>query len=381
MSSFDFEDIRPYTDAETVAALRRISQHPMLSSISNYLYPEQPDSALSALLSGMGSVDQFQSEVMIPAIGRVLDKTSAGFTCSGLENIRSMRGRYLAFSNHRDITMDPALVQYAMCKNGLPFTAICVGSNLISNELMVDLLRSNRMIKVIRGIGARELYVCSQRLSEYIRTQITTGEVSVWIAQREGRTKDGRDTTEQGLLKMLEMSGKGTFEDNFRELGIVPTSISYEYESCDALKAREVLLRRQGPYIKKEHEDMNSIVTGIRQQKGHIHLHFGTPLTAEEIAEAARCAKNDRYQALRHTLDQHILEGYRLWKTNYIAHDMLRGETRFADAGLYSAAEFAQFGEYVAQKLGEVGDQLDIQALKEIFLGIYANPVDAKEGR
>ncbi len=299
MNENEFEDIRPYTDAEAVEALARMSRHPMMPVVSKYLFPSVPASAMSHMLRGIGSIDQFQNEVMMGVIDGILARTSDGFTCSGIEHLKGIQGRFLAVSNHRDIVLDPALIQYVMKQAGLPFTEICVGSNLVTSQLLEDLLRSNRMIKVIRGIKARELYLSSQRLSQYIRERITSGGASIWIAQREGRTKNGLDT--QGLLKMFDMSGTGTFEENFRELNIVPMSISYEYESCDARKAREVLLRREGPYIKKEDEDLHSILTGIRQAKGHIHLEIEEPLTAEEIFEASKCVREIHRPQARQT--------------------------------------------------------------------------------
>lgn len=379
MNENEFEDIRPYTDAEAVEALARMSRHPMMPVVSKYLFPSVPASAMSHMLRGIGSIDQFQNEVMMGVIDGILARTSDGFTCSGIEHLKGIQGRFLAVSNHRDIVLDPALIQYVMKQAGLPFTEICVGSNLVTSQLLEDLLRSNRMIKVIRGIKARELYLSSQRLSQYIRERITSGGASIWIAQREGRTKNGLDTTEQGLLKMFDMSGTGTFEENFRELNIVPMSISYEYESCDARKAREVLLRREGPYVKKEDEDLHSILTGIRQPKGHIHLEIEEPLTAEEIFEASKCEKNDRYQSIRHLLDRRIIAGYKLWKTNYMAHDLLYDKREFAEAGKYTEQDLAAFEKYIGHKLGKLERRLDRAELRKIFLGIYAGPVDAKQ--
>jgi hypothetical protein len=374
----EFGDIRPYTDEEAVEALGRVSRHPMMPVISKYLFSDLPASTLSHMLRGIGSIDQFQDEVMLAVIDAILAKTSEGLTCSGVENLRGINGRFLAVSNHRDIVMDPAFIQYVMRHNGFPFTEICVGSNLLTSQLIVDLMRSNRMIKVIRGIGARELYLSSQLLSQYIRETITSGRASIWIAQREGRTKNGCDTTEQGLLKMFDLSGEGCFEENFCALNIVPMSISYEYESCDSRKAREVLLRREGPYVKKPKEDLHSIMTGIRQWKGHVHLEIGKPLTSEEIHEASLCEKNDRYQAIRHAVDRRIIEGYKLWKTNYMAHDLLYGKSEFLDNGMYGAQDLADFVKYMAHKLGKLERRLDQKELRKIFLGIYAGPVDAK---
>ena len=139
-----------------------------------------------------------------------------------------------------------------------------------------------------------------------------------------------------------------------------------------------MLLRREGPYVKKPKEDLHSIMTGIRQWKGHVHLEIGKPLTPEEIHEASLCEKNDRYQAIRHAVDRRIIEGYRLWKTNYMAHDLLNGKAEFLDAGKYDARELADFMKYMAHKLGKLERRLDQAELRKIFLGIYAGPVDAK---
>ena len=376
----DFGDIRPYTDEEAVAALARVSRHPMLPVISKYLFPTLPAGTVGHMLRGIGSIDQFQDEVMFAVVEAILAKTSNGLTCNGLDYLRGIKGKFLAISNHRDIVLDPALIQYELKRADLPYTEICVGSNLITGQLLEDLMRSNRMIKVIRGIGARQLYLSSQRLSQYIRESIVSNRASIWIAQREGRTKNGLDTTEQGLLKMFDMSGTGSFEDNFQELNIVPMSISYEYESCDSRKAREVLLRRKGPYTKKPKEDLHSILTGIRQQKGHIHLEIAEPLSSAEIAMAGKCEKNDRYQAIRHVLDRRIIAGYRLWKTNYMAHDLLYGKSEFMNEGKYDAQDLKDFEKYIAHKLGKLERRLDQDELRKIFLGIYAGPVDAKKG-
>lgn len=374
----DFGDIRPYTDEEAVEALGRVSRHPMTPVISKYLFPDLPASTMSHMLRGIGSVDQFQNEIMYAVVEAVIAKTSAGVSWSGIEWLKSLGDKkFLIISNHRDIVLDPALIQYMLKQEGMPTTEICVGSNLLGSQLVEDLMRSNRMIKVIRGVGVRELYQSSQLLSRYIRESITSGRASIWIAQREGRTKDGFDATEQGLLKMLEMSGEESFEENFEALDIVPLSISYEYESCDARKAREVLLRREGPYVKKETEDLHSILTGIRQQKGHIHLEIGEPLRAAEIAAAARADKNERYHLLRDVLDRRIVGGYKLWKTNYMAHDLLHGDARYK--AVYTDAELEQFEKYIAHKLGKLERRLDQKALREIFLGIYAGPVTARE--
>ncbi|MBQ1636265.1 MAG: acyltransferase, partial [Bacteroidales bacterium] len=325
----EFEDIRPYSDEEAVEALQRVSRHPSLPMISKYLFPKEGLDFLGGTLRRIKSIDEFQAVVMTGVITAVLARTSEGFTYSGMSNLTKIKGKFLAISNHRDIVLDPALILYSMHEAGLPFAELCVGSNLLSNKLMEDLMKSNRMIKVIRGISARQMYLNSQTLSKYIRLSITSGNASIWVAQKEGRSKNGIDKTEQGLLKMFDMSGENGFEQNFEELNIVPMSISYEYEPCDSRKARELLLSREAPYVKKPKEDLHSILTGIRQQKGHIHLNIGKPLTAAEIHSASEHTGNDRYQLLRDLLDQRIHKGYKLWKTNYMGYDLMNGTSEY----------------------------------------------------
>jgi hypothetical protein len=285
--------------------------------------------------------------------------------------------RFLAMSNHRDIVIDPALICYTLRMHGIYELELCVGSNLLQPGLVEDLLRSNRMIKVIRGISGREMYLSSQILSKYIRLSITSGNSCVWIAQREGRTKDGLDMTEQGLLKMFDMSGEGSFEENFKELNIVPMSISYEYEPCDSRKARETLIRRlTGTYRKRDNEDTHSIMTGIRQHKGHIHLAIGKPLTDEEMAEAASHTGNDRYKIIRAMYSKRIIQGYKLWKTNYMGYDLMNGHT--AHMGIkYLPSDLEAFKKYTEHKLSKIERRYDRDALRDIFWHIYGNPVQA----
>jgi hypothetical protein len=306
----------------------------------------------------------------------VIETTAKNFSYDSIANIDPHK-KFLALSNHRDIILDPAITQLVLYANGIPMTEIAVGDNLITSQTIEWLIRSNRMIKVVRGISARELYLSSQLLSKYIRLNITENRSSIWLAQRQGRTKNGYDVTEQGLLKMLDMSGQADFQTNFEELNIIPMSISYEIEPCDILKARELVISRKQKYVKGKDEDWNSIMTGILQQKGNIHLNIGTQLTSDEIAEAAKCDKNDRYQLIRHAVDIRVIEGYKLWKNNYVAYDLLNHSFKYSDK--YEISDIEKFVAYMEHQLDTVEKELNREDLRRIFLGIYANPVVTKE--
>lgn len=373
----EFTDISPYTDAEAVEALGKLADHPAVVEVSKAIFPDKEPEFLRKILKSVKSIDEFQILVMNKAVEWVLSTTAHNFSYDGIENLKKINGKFLAMSNHRDIILDPAITQVVLYRNAIPMTEIAVGSNLLTNKYIEYLIRSNRMIKVIRGINARQLYLSSQVLSKYIRECITSGRSSIWIAQREGRAKDGIDTTEQGLLKMLDMSGTADFTTNFEELNIVPLSISYEYEPCDILKARERLISRTQKYVKGSREDLISIMTGIEQQKGNIHLNIGSPLTHDEIEAASYCNKNDRYQAIRHAVDVRIIEGYKLWKTNYIGYDMVNHTFKYRDK--YTPEDVAQFTDYVEHQLDKVEQSLCRADLRDIFLRIYANPVVSLE--
>ncbi|MCI2060954.1 MAG: acyltransferase [Bacteroidales bacterium] len=373
----EFTDISPYTDAEAVEALGKLADHPAVVEVSKAIFPDKEPEFLRKILKSVKSIDEFQILVMNKAVEWVLSTTAHNFSYDGIGNLKKINGKFLAMSNHRDIILDPAITQVVLYRNAIPMTEIAVGSNLLTNKYIEYLIRSNRMIKVIRGINARQLYLSSQVLSKYIRECITSGRSSIWIAQREGRAKDGIDTTEQGLLKMLDMSGTADFTTNFEELNIVPLSISYEYEPCDILKARERLISRIQKYVKGSREDLISIMTGIEQQKGNIHLNIGSPLTHDEIEAASCCNKNDRYQAIRHAVDVRIIEGYKLWKTNYIGYDMVNHTFKYRDK--YTPEDVAQFTDYVEHQLDKVEKSLCRADLRDIFLRIYANPVVSLE--
>lgn len=372
----EFESISPYTDEQAAEALSKLADYPAVAQASHYFFPEESPDFLKNVLKQIKTIDQFQVLVMQRFVRWVLEHTAKNFSYDGVSNIDPSK-KFLALSNHRDIIMDPAITQLILHTNGLPMTEIAVGDNLITNEAIEYLIRSNRMIKVVRGISARELYLSSQLLSKYIRLNITEQRSSIWLAQRQGRTKNGYDVTEQGLLKMLDMSGKADFQTNFEELNIIPMSISYEYEPCDILKARETVISRKHKYVKAEGEDFNSIMVGIMQQKGNIHLNIGKPLTTEEIAAAAQCDKNDRYQQIRHAVDIRVIEGYKLWKTNYIAYDILNHSYKYSH--MYEKAELENFVAYMEKQLDKVEPTLNREDLRKHFLEIYANPVVSKE--
>ena len=367
-----FDDIRPYNDSEVHPALERIVANPLFSNISNYLFPGIDENVFKSTLMSCYTKNDFQVKVMSRIVEKILADTTTGVSFGGLEYFEGGK-KHLIVSNHRDIVLDSAIIQLILYKHNVATTEIAVGDNLITSSFIEDIARSNKMIKVVRSTSPREVYTTSKILSEYIRYNVANQESSIWIAQRNGRTKDGLDITEQGVLKMFDMSGSGDFVKDFTELHIMPTSISYEFEPCDSLKAMELYISRRQKYVKAEGEDLNSILTGIVQPKGRLHIHFNEPLTKEEIAAAADLDKNDKFKALCTAMDRKIIANYKLWPNNYIAYDMLNGTSEFADK--YTDSQKSEFIGYMGSKL----EKFDVnkQELEQIFLEIYANPVSS----
>ena len=370
MTEDKYKDIRPYDDHESVIALARIADHPVLSKISAFLFPGKDPAELRNLVSSVRTVFEFQSRVMLMAIKKILDDTSSQLSFTGLDLLDKSK-RYLFISNHRDIMLDSAIMQTILFETGMSTSEMAVGDNLITDPLLEDIARVNKMIKVVRNTNPREMYASSILLSEYIRKTVKNQESSVWIAQRNGRTKDGIDVTEQGLLKMLDMSGGGDFANDFRELSIVPVSVSYEYEPCDILKARELYISKRQKYVKSEGEDLNSILTGIMQFKGGIHYNFCDVISAEEIESCANMGKNERFKALGEVMDLKINSTFHLWPNNFIAYDLLHNTDQFSNR--YTISEREKFEKYVSYKTSDFEGNID--EIKEIFLSIYANPV------
>ena len=372
-----FDDIRPYNDSEVHPALERIVANPLFSNVAQYLFPGQDENMFRQLLLSCNSKEDFQVKVMSQIVAKILHGTAKELTFSGLEHFKGGK-KHLIVSNHRDIVLDSAIIQLILHQHGVETTEIAVGDNLITSSFIEDITRSNKMIKVIRSSNPREVYTTSKVLSEYIRYNVANQKSSVWIAQRNGRTKDGIDVTEQGLLKMFDMSGSGDFVKDFAELSILPTSISYEFEPCDIQKAVEMYVSRRQKYVKAEGEDLKSILTGIMQPKGNIHIAFNEPVSLEEIQEASQLDKNEKFKAICTAMDRRIVAEYKLWGNNYIAYDMLNATNEYAS--MYTAEQKAAFEGYMAAQLASVKlPDIDMVELKEIFLSIYANPVVSKK--
>ena len=325
MSQFD--DIRPYHDSEVPAVIARLiadpefidlllsRRAPLLAKICPWLLRPLLRRALLKAAANMHTVDDLQRYLTV-SLKALLEKTTDGYSVSGLEKLDPEKS-YLFLSNHRDIAMDPAMVNIALVDAGMDTLRIAIGDNLLRKPFASDLMRVNRSFIVKRSvIGRREKLNELKKLSAYIRHSICQDTTSIWIAQREGRAKDGQDRTETALLKMLALSRgeEQNFAQAIGELSVVPVAISYEYDPCDIDKGRELFAKQMGQdYIKQEFEDLDTIQKGFVGYKGRIHVAFGDPVddqfeSADELAAA---------------IDKQIYSHYKLFPSNIAACQML----------------------------------------------------------
>lgn len=366
----NIDDLRPYADAEIPAAMKRMAADPTLTDMVKFAFPNVEVGEIREKLLEVKNADEFQKVFVQPMLENIVHKSSTNFTVAGAENISPSEG-HLFVSDHRDIVLDGALLQLVLVYAGLPTCEITFGSNLISSPFVEDFGRSNKMYKIIRGGAGRDLVRNSRILSEHIHDVVGDGR-SIWISQRDGRTKDGNDKTDQGLIKMLTLCGGDDPIEALIKLHIVPFAISYEYESCDAMKAREIYMKRRGSYTKAPGEDMRSIINGVKQEKGAIHIQICPAIEAEEIRAFAGKEGNDMLRGVASLIDKRIYEAYKLFPTNYIAYDVKNGVNAYENEK-YTADQRAAFTAYLKGRVNDIEGKAD--ELYDIMLDIYANPV------
>lgn len=373
--TYNFDDIRPYYDHEAYEAMRKLKKDPLFMQLVSYIWPGMTEEEAFAKAEKVHDNMSFQLEFMHQAIRVIVSRSSTGLTCSGFENVDPNQA-YLYIANHRDILLDSAILQILLVEHGFKTSEITFGNNLMQGGFITDFGKLNRMFTVLREGNSRELYEISQKLSAYIRHTVAEKNVSVWIAQRNGRTKDGNDLTQTGLIKMLNLSGKKNFSESIKQLKIVPLSISYEYEPCDDLKVQELYLSSlHSKYVKAPGEDLNSIITGIKQPKGRIHMAIGKPILSEADELEKIPNENERIKQLVNMIDEQLYNNYMLWPVNYIAADISANSDEYANN--YSPAEKENFIQYIKQKISNLkGDE---HTLFNMFINMYSNPVKAKK--
>ena len=378
MTLSDFDAIRPFEPEELPAAYDRLVANPQFRAVVGMLYPQVPFEALEKKMRACNTSMEFQLAFCYDFLEMLRAKASLGLDIN--VDAIDVSKRFTFVSNHRDIVLDSALLDKLLVDAGFKTTCeIAIGDNLLSLPWVKDLVRINKSFIVERSLQPREMLLASKRLSEYMHFVIQEKNDNVWIAQREGRAKDSDDRTQPAILKMMAMGGTGTPSERLQQLHIVPLSISYEFDPCDFLKAREFQLRRDNPEWKKgKNDDVVSMQTGIMGFKGHVHYHCA-PCIDEYLQQMpADTPKTEFFDIVAAHIDSEIHRNYRLYPSNYIAADMLDG-TSFAKEGKYTEADRQQFEAYLQGQLNKIDlADKDIPFLRERMLTMYANPLRNK---
>ncbi|KAA2224029.1 1-acyl-sn-glycerol-3-phosphate acyltransferase [Chryseobacterium sediminis] len=368
MSKFD--EIRYFHDHEVNERLQSVARDPMMKALMNFTFPGVDEQVWLEQFKDIHSISDFQHHFVAHTVRQILAKSSEGLTTSGFDKL-DKNTPYLYISNHRDIVLDTSLLNLALLESGHIMTASAIGDNLVKRNFLNILAKLNRNFLVQRGLSLRDQLKSSQTMSEYIDHQLYYENRSVWIAQREGRTKNGNDATQQGVLKMLAMaSGDQSLIEYFKTLKIVPVSISYEYDPTDSLKMPQLLAQhRDEEYIKGKNEDFTTMLSGILGQKKRIHLHAGDVIDTEldEIAATIE-NKNKQLQAIAQLIDHSIIKNYKLWPTKYIAYDLIHNTDTYASH--YTEQEKQLFIRRLEMRI-DPSDPVS----KEYFLAMYANPL------
>ena len=369
----EYDEIRPYLPEELPQVFEELIADPEFQAAMGYAFQGMPFEQIAAAMRASKTNLEFQKALVYPFIKGVIQKLSSGITMS-YDNKEHM-AKSLCISNHRDIIMDSAFLCIVFVETVGNTVEIAIGDNLLIRPWIKKLVRVNRSFIVQRSASIREMLASSKRLSSYIHHTITERNQPIWIAQREGRAKDSNDRTQEGLIKMFSMYSGGDIIDALKVLNIAPTTISYEYDPCDYLKAKEFQQKRDNPEWKKSPmDDLINMKAGMFGYKGGIHYHIADCINEEIDAIDRSLGKNEKTAAVARIIDKHIHSNYKFWAINYYFYELLTGDTRFADK--YTTDEKAKLDAYLQGQIAKVDlPNRDDEFCRTKILEMYANPV------
>jgi len=375
MVAMDFENIRPYNEEDAQQAIQRVVKQHEFYSILSFVFGEDKVKEMTVRATESKTINEFQRNFMRPLVWKIVKNTTKNLSVSGF-NAMQPETPHILIGNHRDITLDSSILATLLQDYNISI-AITWGDNLMVSPFVTDLGKINRTITVFRGGSPREKLINSKQLSIYIRKLMTEERLSVWIAQRKGRSKNGDDRTDPGVLKMLSLSGKGHLNEKVKYLNIRPVCVSYEWEPCDIQKVKECYISSKEDYVKSKDEDLNSILGGVMGQKGHLHYAIGKTMNEEMESLSPDMRNNERLQRLAGMIDVEIFKNFRLWPNNFLAWDRLNHSNRFS--AQYGSDTEQAFDKHIAKMLKKLeslhGNEEEIIRL---FLSLYAQPLQNK---
>ena len=368
----NFDDIRPFDDSEVNYYLRLLLEDEGFQHILEFIFKDQTKiDQIKLLLAHVHTIKDLQLKFVYQLVDDlILKKSTDGLTYSGLDQL-DKNTSYLFISNHRDIILDSAIMNFLIVLEGMNTTEIAIGNNLLIEKWIEYTVKLNRAFVVRRNLPVRELLMASKKLSEYIRRDVTQKNTSVWIAQREGRTKDGNDKTQLALLKMLNLSNIHEVGEGFKELRIVPLSISYEIEPCGISKVAELYKKQTEGFEKTQEDDLRSMGEGLVRPKGHVHFGFGEPITSQIDLIGNDEPISTQIEKLAEIIDNKIYSSFKLWSNNYIAEDILNGTSNNLDQ--YTAEQFNRFAAMLDEAVELISGEKDV--IRNMFLQMYVNPL------
>ena len=377
MNIHDFDAIRPIEPNEIGAAIDELFAEPQFCAIVQSFFKDVPVVAIKAKAKMCRTGLEIQKTFFYPLIKQLMAKCASGLTLDAEAIPVSQRDKSYTFvSNHRDIVLDSALLDILLIDHQFSDSIeIAIGDNLLIYPWIKTLVRLNKSFIVQRSVGMREMLMSSKRMSEYMHFAIKEKHQGIWIAQREGRAKDSNDRTQESILKMMTMGGEGTPLDRLKELNIVPLSISYEYDPCDFLKAKEFQQKRDDPdFVKSQRDDLLSMETGILNNKGRVHFTLTSPINDQLAQLDPNMEKNELIAAIASIIDKEIYKHYRFYPCNYVAYDMLTGTRRFSEH--YGLKDKKQFEDYLQGQLDKIVlPNKDEAFLRTKILEMYTNPL------
>ena len=375
-TDIDYSDIRFYDDNDFEKVMKELAYEPEMRRVVRFLLDGNIlDEEVPPFLLAFKNVKDFQLNFIINVIKKIRNTSVKEFSYGGVDNVDYSKPQ-LFLTNHRNIVLDAAFLNLALWeynKDEFQSTGIAIGDNLLTIPWVRDIARINKSFIVKRGLGVQQMLESSKRLSSYIRDLISKDQTSVWIASREGRTKDGNDFTQAGLLKMFQMSSTEKFVENFDELHILPVAISYEFDPCDSAKVNEtVTIANEGKFEKGPLDDFNSMFNGLMGEKGRVHYEFGKEISTDDLKSLdGDIPKNEKIKHLADYLDDFYHQNYKLWPSNYIAADMLNGNSVFSD--FYSAEDYVYFEDMMKNRTKRI--EGDVAQIKQTYLSMFAYPV------
>lgn len=371
----EFDPIRPYHDEELPAVFEELLANAQFRTVMRYILPHLSDEQVEGAMRACKTKLDFQKTFCLPILQNIIKQTGSGLTMERSALKEDAGHEYTYLSNHRDIVLDSAFLSALLVEHGQDTVEIAIGDNLLIYPWIRQVVRVNKSFAVERGLTMRQILQSSMRMSRYMHYAINEKKQSIWMAQREGRSKDSSDNTADSIIKMLVMGGEGTIVERLVDMHIVPLAISFEYDPCDYLKAAEFQLKRDNPEYKKTPEDdLIAMQTGMLGKKGHVHYQFATCIDDQLRALPTDMAKADLFSAVAQMIDKGIHANYRLYPGNYVAYDLLDGGEQMADK--YTAEEKATFVEYLESRLAKIEiPNKDEDFLREKLLIMYANPV------